>query len=240
MELKELPLFSEDLLTLTSQEELSAFRTGLAIQFQAYGDEWMAVQGDVRVTANTSPTDRVLFERLVLRDQVKWLLTAKQKGQLLVQYCAPVEVSHMGLEIGVDELIVEDLYAKQEIPGKDISQACDWLAQHFVVEADAEYWLPIARFNNRAAKGGFQLLGHGWRADVERKDDGALLVKRVTRHVRRDSAFSFLVGADSEHTWLPKNRRPDTPQTHPLNRRCGQNHAWTEPFRRLDPTTAGL
>lgn len=194
MELKELPLFSEDLLTLTSQEELSAFRTGLAIQFQAYGDEWMAVQGNVRVTVNTSPTDRVLFERLLLRDQVKWLLTAKQKGQLLVQYCAPVEVSHMGLEMGVDELIVEDLFAKQEIPGKDISQACDWLAQHFVVEAGEECWLPIARFNNRAAKGGFQLLGHGWRADVERKDDGALLVKRVTRHVRRDSAFSFLVG----------------------------------------------
>jgi hypothetical protein len=102
MELKEFPLFSEDLLTLTSQEDLSGVRAGRAIQFQPYGDDWMAVQGDARVIVNCNPADRVLFERLVQRDQVRWLLTTTRKGQLLVQYCAPVEVSIMGLEFGID------------------------------------------------------------------------------------------------------------------------------------------
>jgi hypothetical protein len=194
MELKDFPLFSEDLLTLTSQEELSGFESGRAIQFQPYGDDWMATQGDVRVIVNCSPVDRVLFERLVLRDQVRWLLTTKRKGQLLAQYCAPVEISHMGLEIGIDELIIEDLYGKQEIRGKDIDLACSWFASRFVVDAEGEHWLTIARFNNRTAKGSFQLLGNGWRADVERRDDGALLAKRVARHVRKDSAFSLLIG----------------------------------------------
>jgi DNA polymerase III delta prime subunit len=195
MELKEFPLFSEDLLTLTSQEDLSGVRAGRAIQFQPYGDDWMAVQGDARVIVNCNPADRVLFERLVQRDQVRWLLTTTRKGQLLVQYCAPVEVSIMGLEFGIDEQIIEDLHGKQEIDEKDIDLACSWFASHFVVEVEEERWLTIARFTNRTAKGGFQLLGNGWRADVERRDDGALLVKRVARHVRKDSAFSLLIGA---------------------------------------------
>tara|TARA_R110001592_G_scaffold272527_1_gene539320 strand:- start:5755 stop:9150 length:3396 start_codon:yes stop_codon:yes gene_type:complete len=194
MELKDFPLFSEDLLTLTSQEDLNDFRAGSAIQFQPYGDEWMAAQGDARVIINCSPADRVLFERLVQRDQVRWLLTTKHKGKLSVQYCAPVEISQMGLDIGIDELIIEDLYGKQEIPEKDIGLACSWVASQFVVAADREHWLTIARFNNRTAKGGFQLLGNGWRADVEKNDDGALLIKRITRHVKKDSAFSFLIG----------------------------------------------
>ena len=194
MELKQFPLFSEDLLALTTSEDLSGLQSGRAIRIQPYGDEWMVAQGDVRVVITCNPTDRVLFERLVLRDQVRWLLTTKRQGQLLVQYCAPVEISHIGLELGVDELIAEDLYSKQEIHEKDIDLACNWIAQHFLVDAAEESWLSIARFNNRTAKGGFQLLGNGWRADVEKREDGALLVKRVTRHVRRDSAFSLLIG----------------------------------------------
>ncbi|MBN0459682.1 hypothetical protein JTM49_36795, partial [Pseudomonas aeruginosa] len=44
------------------------------------------------------------------------------------------------------------------------------------------------------AKGGFQLLGKGWRADVEQRQDRGLLIKRLTRHSRRDGAFSLLIG----------------------------------------------
>ena len=194
MELKDFPLFSEDLLTLSSKEDLSGFRAGQRIQFQPYDDDWMAIQGDACVIISCSPVDRVLFERLALRDQVQWLLTTTRKGQLHVQYCAPVEVSAMGLELGLDELIIDDLYGKQEIVEKDIDLACRWFESRFVVDAEGEHWLTLARFSNRASNGGFQLLGDGWRADVERRDDGALLVKRVTRHVRKDSAFSLLTG----------------------------------------------
>lgn len=194
MELKDFPLFSEDLLTLTSKEDLSGFQSGHKVQFQAYDDDWMAIQGDARVVISCSPVDRVLFERLAQRDQVQWLLTTTRKGQLLVQYCAPVEVSPMGLELGLDELILDDLYGKQEIGERDVDLACRWFESQFVVDAEGEHWLTLARFSNRASKGGFQLLGDGWRADVERRDDGVLLVKRVTRHVRKNSAFSLLTG----------------------------------------------
>ncbi|WNL42739.1 AAA domain-containing protein [Halomonas sp. PAMB 3264] len=194
MNFKDFPLFSEDLLTLTSKEDMSRFRPGHKIQLQPYSDNWMAVQGDARVIVNCNPVDRILFERLAQRDQVQWLLTTTRKGQLLVQYCAPVEVTPMDLELGLDELIVEDLYSKREIGGNNIELACRWFESQFVVDAEGEYWLTIAKFSNRTAKGGFQLLGKGWRADVERRDEGALLIKRVTRHKGNDSAFSLLTG----------------------------------------------
>ena len=194
MELKDFPLFSEDLLTLSSKEDLRGFQAGQRILFQPYDDDWMAVQGDARVIVSCNPVDRILFERLAQRDQVQWLLTTTRKGQLLVQYCAPVEIAPMGLELGLDELILDDLYGKQEIGEKDVDLACRWFESHFVVDVEQERWLTLARFSNRASKGGFQLLGKGWRADVERKDGGALLVKRLTRHVRKDSAFSLLTG----------------------------------------------
>lgn len=195
MELKDFPLFSEDLLALSTDEGIDGFREGQAITIQPYQDMWMVAQGDSRVVITCAPSEHGLFSRLALRDQVRWLLTTKRKGQLLVQYCAPVEVSAMQLELGVDELIAEDLYAKQEIADNNIELACSWFAEHFLVQRLAEGdWLTIARFSNSASKGGFQLLGKGWRADVEQGQDCGLLVKRVTRHLRRDGTFSLLIG----------------------------------------------
>ena len=134
MELKDFPLFSEELLTLSSKEDLSGFKSGHKVQFQPYDDDWMVIQGDARVIVSCSPVDRVMFERLVQRDQVQWLLTTIRKGQLLVQYCVPVEVSPMELELGLDELILDDLYGKQEIVERDVALACRWFESQFVVD----------------------------------------------------------------------------------------------------------
>jgi hypothetical protein len=195
MELKNFPMLSEDLLALSTDEPIDGFQAGQSIFIQTYQDEWMAVQGDSRVKVNCSPADHGLFSSLALRDQTRWLLTTKQSGKLQVQYCAPVEVSPMQLELGIDELIADDLYGKQEIADKSIDLACRWFTEQFLVRGLAEGdWLTVARFSNGASKGGFQLLGKGWRADVEQGQDRGLLVKRVTRHVRRDGAYSLLVG----------------------------------------------
>lgn len=196
MEFKDFPMLSEDVLTLSKDERTDGFQTGQAIFLLAYQDEWLAVQGDERIKVSCSAADQSLFSRLVTRDQVRWLLTSKQgSNKLLVQYCAPVEVSAMQLEMGIDELIVDDLFSKQEIADKNIDRACRWLADQFVVRGLAEGdWLAVARFSNSASKGGFQLLGKGWRADVEQLQDRGLLIKRITRHSRRDGAFSLLIG----------------------------------------------
>ncbi|WP_204376900.1 hypothetical protein [Aquitalea pelogenes] len=195
MELKDFPMLSEDVLALSSDEPIDGFLAGQAIFLQSYQDEWLATQGDLRVRVNCTAADQGLFSRLVLRDQSRWLLTSKQGSKLLVQYCAPVEVSAMNLELGVDELIADDLYVKQEIAENSIDRACQWLSAQFLVSGLAEGdWLTVARFSNSASQGGFQLLGKGWRADVEQRQDRGLLIKRLTRHSRRDGTFSLLIG----------------------------------------------
>nr|EKW1690681.1 hypothetical protein [Pseudomonas aeruginosa] len=189
-------MLSEDVLILSTDERIDRFQIGQAIFIQAYQDEWLAVQGDERVKVSCSSADQDLFSRLALRDQVRWLLTSKQgSNRLLLQYCAPVEVSAMQLEIGVDELIADDLFSKQEIADKNIDLACRWLADQFLVRGLEEGdWLTVARFSNSTSKGGFQLLGKGWRADIEQLQDRGLLIKRIARHSRRDGAYSLLIG----------------------------------------------
>lgn len=115
MEFKDFPMLSEDVLTLSTDERIDTLQAGQAIFLQSYQDEWLAAQGDVRIRVKCSAADHGLFSRLVLRDQTRWLLTGKQGGKLLMQYCAPVEVSAMQLELGVDELLADELYTKQEI-----------------------------------------------------------------------------------------------------------------------------
>ncbi|GLR62804.1 DEAD/DEAH box helicase [Marinospirillum insulare] len=195
MELKDFPLFSEDLITLTSEDDLSSLIANNAVHIQAYEEHWILQQGDTRVVVECNPTDSVNLERLVLRDQTRWVLATKKKKQLFVQYCMPVEVQDYSLDIGIDELIADDLYSKHEIKDKEMDLACAWLEEHFLVHSDAETWLTIARFSNRSVNGSFQLLGKGWRADVEPRDDQTYQVKRITRHVKKDTGFSLLVGS---------------------------------------------
>ncbi|MGM1051032.1 MAG: DEAD/DEAH box helicase [Pseudomonadota bacterium] len=195
MEFKDFPMLSMDLLALSTDESIDSFKAGQAIYLQAYQDEWLAVQNGQRIRVKCAATDHGLFSRLVLRDQTRWLLTTKQTGKLLVQYCAPVELSAMQCELGVDELIAEDLYNKQEITDQRTDLACQWLANAFLVSGVEEGdCLAVSRFSNSNARGGFQLLGKGWRADVEQGADRSLLIKRITRHTPRDGAFSLLVG----------------------------------------------
>ncbi|MEQ6699198.1 hypothetical protein V4W74_24080, partial [Pseudomonas aeruginosa] len=117
MEFKDFPMLSADVLALSTDESVDALQDGQAIFLQRYQDDWLAVQGDVRIRVNCAKADAEIFGRLALRDQTRWLLTGTKKNKLLVQYCAPVEVTAMQLELGVDELLAEDLHAKREIAG---------------------------------------------------------------------------------------------------------------------------
>lgn len=195
MEFKDFPMLSEDVLTLSTDERIDTLQAGQAIFLQSYQDEWLVAQGDARIRAKCSAADHGLLTSLVLRDQTRWLLTSKRGGKLLVQYCAPVEVSAIQLELGVDELLADELYTRQEIADNSIELACRWFAEQFLVHGlSDDDCLSVARFGNGAATGGFQLLGKGWRADVEQRQDRGLLIRRVTRHGRRDGAFSLLLG----------------------------------------------
>lgn len=207
MQLNEFPYLAPDLINLQAAEEISGLQENQPVQLQTYDDSWLLQQGNVIVRVDCSKQDRSLLTSLVLRDQTRWHLANLQlnKKSLHLRYLVPVEVQTLDLQLGIDGLISDDLFTKSEIRENDIEQACQWLYKHFVVvstvptskSAEEQHWLTISRFSNQTSNNGFQLLGNGWRADVEEQQDGKYLIRRITRHRRQDSAFSLLVGAFS-------------------------------------------
>lgn len=198
MEFKEYPFLSVDLLKFTTDEDISELAIHQPVQLLEYHEELLLVQEHIKrvVCYNKNDVDRILS--LVRRDQVRWMLTAVQGKELMLQYCLPVELTEMPIEIGIDALITDDLFSKQQIVSKDLSLACTWMATTFLVPDMAEgNWLTVARFSNSSndIKTGFQILGLGWRADIEQSKSGGFWVKRLTRSASRDINFSLLTGA---------------------------------------------
>lgn len=204
MQLNEFPYLAPDLINLQANDSIDELLENQPVQLHTYDDKWLIHQGELRIPVSCHLQDKALLNSLILRDQTRWLLTQTQSKtkRLQLQYLAPAEVQELNLELGVDGLISDDLFTKNEIGENSIEAACEWLQQNFVVigsnlkdsTQEQQTWLTISRFSNQAANNGFQLLGKGWRADIEEQKDGKYLIKRVTRHHRQDSAFSLLVG----------------------------------------------
>ena len=204
MKLNEFPYFAPDVINLQATKAITGLQENQSVQLQTYQDGWLLQQGNEIIPVTCTKQDSPLLTSLVLRDQTRWLLSQVQtsSNRVQLQYLAPAEVQQLDLQLGVDGLISDDLFTKNEIRENNIEQACQWLYEHFVVtssasastDAEEQHWLAISRFSNQAANNGFQLLGKGWRADVEEQKDGKYLIKRITRHRRQDSAFSLLIG----------------------------------------------
>lgn len=203
MQLNEFSYFAADLINLTSEENLSRLQAGQPVQLFEYDDHWLLQQADERISVTCAKVGRPQLSGLTKRDQTRWMLVQTQKNTLQLQYLAPVEITALDIELGVDSLISDDLFTKNEIGKSSIELACQWLTKHFVIDTTLpdtraeEHWLAISRFSNSGSGNGFQLLGKGWRADVESERDGRYLIKRITRHPRRDSGFSLLIGSFS-------------------------------------------
>ena len=210
MKLNEFPYFSHDLINLKSDEDLTSLNVNQAVELIEYNGDWLLQQGAECLAVTCSKLDRPLFATLVNRDQTQWMLAQKQNKTLQLQYLAPVEMTNLDIELGIDGLVSDDLFTKNEIPENTIELACDWVAENFVTifnntgnkqennEKNQQNWLTISRFSNSSfdsTGNGFQLLGNGWRADVEAERGGRYLIKRITRHSRRDGSFSLLVGS---------------------------------------------
>tara|TARA_R110002167_G_C12704686_1_gene654213 strand:+ start:3291 stop:6824 length:3534 start_codon:yes stop_codon:yes gene_type:complete len=204
MQLSEFPYFAPDLINLQATEAIAGLQENQSVQLQTYDNGWLLRQGNEIIPVTSTKQDSPLLTSLVLRDQTHWLLSQVQTSsrRLQLQYLAPAEVQQLDLQLGVDGLISDDLFTKNEIQANDLEQACQWLYEHFVVtssvpvstDATEQRWLTISRFSNQTTSSGFQLLGKGWRADVEEQKDSKYLIKRITRHRRQDSAFSLLIG----------------------------------------------
>ena len=207
MQLSEFPYFAPDLINLQASEIIDGLQENQPVQLQTYDEGWLLQQGDQIIPVFCRKPDTPMHTSLLLRDQPQRLLAQVQTAnkRLQLQYLAPVEVQKLDLQLGVDSLISDDLFTKNEISENNIKEACQWLHHHFVVTTSIvtkpdmaeQHWLTISRFSNQTSNNGFQLLGMSWRADVEQQKDGKYLIKRVTRHHRQDSSFSLLVGTFS-------------------------------------------
>lgn len=206
MQLNEFPYFASDVINFATDENLSRLIVNQPIQLLSYDEQWLLQQNEERIVVDCGKKERPLLSGLMRRNQTRWMLSHKSKNSLQLQYMAPVETSALDLTLGVDGLISDDLFTKNEIVENSIELACGWLVEHFVVSvantSDSvsldtleRHWLAISRFSNSSTGKGFQLLGKGWRADVEEQNDGRYLIKRITRHARRDSGFSLISGA---------------------------------------------
>lgn len=132
MKLNEFPYFAHDLINLKSDEDLTSLNANQAVEFIEYNGEWLLQQGDQRLAVTCSKLDRPLFTTLVNRDQTQWMLAQVQKKTLQLQYLAPVEMTNLDIELGIDGLVSDDLFTKNEIHENTIELACDWIAEHFV------------------------------------------------------------------------------------------------------------
>ncbi|MEY8253165.1 MAG: AAA domain-containing protein, partial [Colwellia sp.] len=205
MQLNEFPYFSHDLINLRSDEDITRLNANQPVKLMEYNGEWLLQQGDERLAVSCTKADRPLFTSLVNRDHTQWMLAQVQKVSLQLQYLTPVEMTRLDIELGIDALVSDDLFTKNEITENNIELACQWMVENFVTDindsvsnSENAQWLAISRFSNSSfdsSGNGFQLLGKGWRADVAAEHDGRYLIKRITRHSRRDSGFSLLVGS---------------------------------------------
>ena len=204
MQLYEFPYFATDIINLEASEDISGLQENQPVHLQTDREGWLLQQGTEIIPVSCNKQDKHLLASLVLRDQTRWLLAQAQtnNNRIQLQYLAPAEVQKIDLQLGVDGLISDDLFTKNEIRENSIEQACQWLHEHFVMTSavatsnvsEEQHWLTITRFSNQTTSNGFQLLGKGWRADVEKQKDDKYLIRRITRHRRQDSAFSLLIG----------------------------------------------
>ena len=160
MKLKEFPYFANDVINITSEENISRLRVNQSVQLFEYDDHWLLQQSEERVSVSCSKIDRPHLTSLTRRAQTRWMLANLnlQNNTLQLQYMAPVEINLLDLTLGVDGLISDDLFTKNEISENSIEAACQWLAEHFILsttntsdlanrDISEEHWLPEPPFS---------------------------------------------------------------------------------------------
>ncbi|MBC5850673.1 hypothetical protein [Vibrio metschnikovii] len=86
MRLKEFPYFANDVINITSDENISRLRVNQSVQLFEYDDHWLLQQSEERVSVSCSKVDRPHLTSLTRRDQTRWMLAHIQNNTLQLQY----------------------------------------------------------------------------------------------------------------------------------------------------------
>ena len=148
-------------------------------------------QGDILIAVQA---DKTILEELILRKEIPWLLIRIKGTNLILQHAEPTDWLPLSepMEIGVDDKIANQLFESSEIQRADVPLAVEWCKQHFLI--DGEPVRVAANRNSESNPDNWQLIGQGWRADLQRQARGGLTVNRVVSSPGKPDGWSLIEG----------------------------------------------
>ena len=191
MNLHESPLLASDIVTLECPEGKDGLTPNQEAGFFQDGDQWF-IRQDAIVKPVNPGKDKLLFEGLARRRETLWMLTRATSKQVFMAFLSPSERLDVGVKLGVDALIAEDLQKRGELRQPDIGEACAWLVREFLIETVPPK-LIVARFTD-VDTAHFQVIGRRWRADVEPITGKGYLIRRLAPRPARTSRLTLLEG----------------------------------------------
>lgn len=191
MELKDLSLFSKDLIAINSPEGNKDLIECAEVDFFEDSGQWFIRQGEF-IKPVKPVRDEDFFYGLAERKETIWLVSKKTSKQAFLQYISASEILNISMPIGIDTLVLEFLYNEMEIKERDMALASQWLLEEFVVDGNKQR-LVVTRFQELGDKD-FQILGRTWRADIQPVKDGGFLIRRIARKTQKPPSIKVLEG----------------------------------------------
>ncbi len=194
MKLSDFPFFSPKVFSVTiASATSSAHNWKPNAEVSLWSDAtgiWMRQEQAVVEVTSTSPD----LEVMLARKELPWLLVSHKGQQVYLQCAEPADWLPLGhrLELSVDERIAEQLSRAGEIAAADVSRAVDWCMNTFVLEGSPRR-VAAARFESDLP-GDWQIIGIGWRADLQRRTNGSVLVNRVARVSQAVDSWTLIQG----------------------------------------------
>ena len=194
MKLQDFPLLTPDAIKLSiersgAQDPVLTVGSEVKVWMDDSGT-WLA-QDDILAPVRADSSE---LELLLLRKELPWLLLRQKGSQLYLQYAEPSDWLPLdeALEIGIDEKIADQLARSGAIVRAEVSLAVDWCKEHLLLDGVP---VRIAAIRNADSNPqNWQILGQGWRADLQRDQTGKLIVNRIARDAHKPDAWSLIAG----------------------------------------------
>lgn len=191
MNLHDFPLLASNIVPLECPEGEDGLTPNEEAGFFQEGAQWFIRQNAV-VKPVRPGKDKLLFEGLARRRETLWMLTRATTTHVFMAFLSPSERMDGAINIGVDAVIAESLQQKGEIVDANVTQACDWLNNEFLIHTTPPK-LIVARFSN-GTTANFQVIGRRWRADVQSINGQGYLIKHLAPRPASAPRLTLLEG----------------------------------------------
>lgn len=194
MKLSDFSLLDPDVITVSLEEPSSSsyiWQSAEEAQLWMDSNEIWLSQGDkiAKVRSDINGLDILLS-----RKELPWLLLNAKGSQIHLQCAQPSEWLPIDepLEICVDEKVSGQLKRSGAITDDDVSMAVKWCREQFIIEGKSQRLAALC--HKSSSQEGWQILGSGWRADLQRDKKGLLLINRITRFHGGSDAWTLIQG----------------------------------------------